>query len=122
MKYLYIGILILGFLICLCYFSGRQIDLRAKTVLEPLQKAMAADRAGNDLLRDTSVSRAIHVWQETMPLLSCLLSHTHTEEVTVGLSELRLLSGTEFQRCCSKLVSRLSAIAEMDQPRLGNIF
>ena len=122
MKYLYLGILILAFLLCLCFCAGRQIDARARAVMEPLGRAMAAEAAGNDLLRDRSVAEAARLWEEGAALFACLLSHSHTEAVTLELRELPLLTGTEFHRSCVRLVARLQAIREMDRPRLGNVF
>ena len=116
-----IGILILGLLICMCYYSGRQIDSRTQAVLHPLRKALEAESVGNDRLRDRAVAEAKHAWEDSLTVYSCLLSHTRTDEVSVGFSELPLMSGTDFRRGCARLITQLEGISEMDRLHLRNI-
>ena len=90
--------------------------------VSPAAESFVRKALSSPALRDRSVAEAARLWEEGTALFACLLSHSHTEAVTLELRELPLLTGTEFHRSCVRLVARLQAIREMDRPRLGNVF
>ena len=122
MRYLYLGLLILGLLMLLCCLSAQTVTARTDAVLLPLGRALEADAPENAEARRAHLGEASDAWRDGLGLLSCLLSHSYTREVSAALEELPLLSGAEFERSCRELLGMLRTIAEMDLPRIGNIF
>ena len=122
MRYLYLGLLLLALLMLLCCLSAQAVTARTDAVLLPLGRALEAGAPEDAEARSVYLVDASDAWRDGLGLLSCLLSHSYTREISAALEELPLLSGAEFERSCRGLLGKLRTIAEMDLPRIGNIF
>ena len=121
MKYFYIGLLILCMLLCACYFSTREIDARVTAVIEPLRNARHEADRGHIQSRQAWIRTAQSAWQKGLPLMTCLLSHSVTEEISDKLEELPCLPQDSFSLGCDHLIHKLLFVQQMDRLRLGNV-
>ncbi|MBR7009693.1 MAG: hypothetical protein IKI02_02145 [Oscillospiraceae bacterium] len=121
MKYLTIGLVILGLLAAGCLWSGRAIRTRTEAVIRPLEEAEAAAAAGDADIGRRCAARAALEWARCEGLLSSLLSHEHTNAVGAALAELEELPDGELARACGRLIRALRELAGQDAPRWRNV-
>ena len=122
MNYLYLGLVLLAMLCFVCCLSTQAVTAGTAAVRLPLEQSLEAGTLEDPSARNAWVGSAKEAWEDGLGLLSCLLSHSYTREISDGLAELPLLSGPEFERRCRGLLGKLRTIAEMDLPKIGNIF
>lgn len=121
MKYLIIGILILALLVGMCFFSQKQIIYRSREIAHPLELALSAIQAGDEVLAQAFIAEAMAAWEQSETLFTSLISHDHTNAIREDLAQLPWTYGHELGRAVEKVLQQLHGLEEMERVDWGNL-
>ena len=122
MKYFYLGIFILCMLICVCWFSQREIELRTDAVAAPLEEALSAVKQSNFAHGRSLLADGAEIWSQHEGFLASLMSHSYTREVDEALATREVVPDSDLRRFLARLLHAVRTISEVDKPLWRNSF
>lgn len=124
MKHFWIGICLLGALLCASLGAMFALDETADA-MEPLLES-AWERSLREDMEGAAedAARALALWERHHALAASLVDHERLEEIDRGFGDLatygRQAKAEEYAQVCHDLVLRIRAMAEAEKPYFYN--
>lgn len=121
MKYLILGLLLLGLILGFCLWTGGLLGRDFSEVETPLELACDAASRGDSARARALAEQAASAWECRYRRFAALLDHSDIDKISLAFVALADTPDPDWPSACKSLLSMLRNLEQADLPQLHNL-